>query len=318
MKNWLIYALFLILCPALGYGQGQPLYTQYFYNKLTYNSAFSGAVTSAEFNLIAREQWLGLKGSPSIQSVQANVPLRNIGLGGVLRREAIGLTEHYSANISYAYHFPAGRYRIGLGVNAMIGNYVNDYSESRLVTTRPVGLDPALSGTTEKATYFNAGFGFLLRGRDFYAGLSVPHIAPRHLALRDEEEILSENSFRFWHLMAGYSFYAGNEILLYPQLMLSYSEHVPLKIDFHFLAEFGEQFVSGLGFRTFSSTASTQAKSISAMAGLMITENWLMTLSHDFGLTPLSDHHNGSLELGLIFYPGDRSVSREYRSPRFF
>jgi len=318
MKKRIVYVVLLLLFPLLGMSQGQPLYTQFFYNKLTYNSAFTGAVSSSEFNLIAREQWLGLKGSPSIQSLQANVPIRNIGLGGVLRRDAIGLSEHYSANITYAYHFPAGRYRIGLGINAVVGNFVNDYSESRLITSRPIGLDPALSGTTEKATYFNAGFGFLLRGSDFYAGLSVPNLAPQHLALKDEEEILSDLSFRFWHLMAGYSFFAGNEILIYPQLMISYSENVPLKLDFHTLIELGEQFICGLGFRTYSAPNLTKAKSISVLAGLMITENWLMTISYDFGLTPLSDHHNGSVELGLLFYPGDRTLSREYRSPRFF
>jgi type IX secretion system PorP/SprF family membrane protein len=318
MKKRIVYVVLLLLFPFLGMSQGQPLYTQFFYNKLTYNSAFTGAVSSSEFNLIAREQWLGLKGSPSIQSLQANVPIRNIGLGGVLRRDAIGLSEHYSANIAYAYHFPAGRYRIGLGINAVVGNFVNDYSESRLITSRPIGLDPALSGTTEKATYFNAGFGFLLRGSDFYAGLSVPNLAPQHLALKDEEEILSDLSFRFWHLMAGYSFFAGNEILIYPQLMISYSENVPLKLDFHTLIELGEQFICGLGFRTYSAPNLTKAKSISVLAGLMITENWLMTISYDFGLTPLSDHHNGSVELGLLFYPGDRTLSGEYRSPRFF
>ena len=310
--------LLVLFFPGFLAAQGPPIYTQFFYNKLSYNSAFTGSVRGAEFTLNAREQWLGLKGSPSIQSIQVNVPVNKIGIGGVLRREALGLTEHYNMSISYAYHFPAGRYRIGLGVNALVGNYVNDFSESRLITTRPIGLDPALSGTTEKATYFNAGIGFLLRGKDFYTGLSVPHLSPKHLPLNDDEKILSDQSFRFWHFMAGYSFFAGSETLIYPQMMISYSEYVPLNFDIHLLVDLGEQFIGGLGFRSFSTTGMTKAKSVSVLAGVMITENWLMTLSYDFGLTQLSDHHNGSLELGLLFYPGDRSISREYRSPRFF
>lgn len=315
------YILICFLLSSVGLkAQDQALYTQFFYNKLSYNTAFAGTSPGTELTFIGREQWLGLKGSPSIQTFQANIPLvaDRVGLGAVLKRQHIGLTDYYTANLSYAYHIRYGDYLIGLSLNALIGNVVNDYSESRLTTTRPVGMDPALSGTMEKATYFNAGASLLLRREGMYIGFSVPSIANRHIALKDDEDLLRGDRVRFWHLMGGYAIPIGAEMILNPQLLLSYAEGIPLKWDLNILMDFGDTFLAGIGYRSYHGVENAWGESISLMGGLKLSENWFMTLSYDFGLTSLRQHHNGSLEFSVRVYVGERDLRGEFRSPRFF
>ena len=302
------------------HGQEQALYTQFFYNKLSYNTAFAGAVDGVELSFTGREQWLGLKGSPSIQSFQGNIPLvgNRVGVGAVLRRQSLGLTSHYTANFSYAYHIRYGEYLLGLSVNALVGNLVNDYREENLRTTQPVGLDPALTGTMEKATYFNAGASFLLRKEEWYMGLSVPAIANRHIAFNDDEEILTGDRNRFWHLMVGYAWPIGAEMIFNPQAMFSYSDDLPLKMDINLLMDFGENFLGGVGYRSFSGTDHLRSESISLIAGVKLSPDWFMTMAYDFGLSELRQHHNGSIEFSVVVYPGERDMRGEFRSPRFF
>lgn len=300
--------------------QEQLLYTQFFYNKLTYNAGFSGAVPGVELTVIAREQWMGIKGSPSIQTIQANIPFRpeRVGIGAVLRRQEVGLTEQLNFNLSYAYHIRYGDYLIGIGVNAMLGSIRNDFSESRIRTSQPFGRDPLLQGNIENATYFNAGAAILLRNERLYAGFSVPTIVGQHIELTDQDDILVDQRARFWHLMAGYSIPIGGRLLLNPQMMLSYSSGIPIKLDLNLLLDIGDDFIAGVGYRSFSGHEPALGESLSLLGGVKISDHWFMTISYDIGLSPFRQHHSGSIEVAMAVYFGDRSRAGEVRSPRFF
>lgn len=316
----LLSVIVLCLVTTVLHGQEQALLTQFFYNKLTYNSAFSGAVPGAELTAVAREQWMGLEGSPSIQAVQLNLPLipNRVGIGAVIRREKVGLTENFTANLSYAYHIRYGDYLIGLGVNAMLGNLSNDFSEQSIRTTQPFGNDPVLQGNIETATYFNAGASILMRSDRFYIGFSMPTLVENHIAFSDDDEILDGLRARYWHLMGGYSIPIGAHFLLNPQFNLSYSDDVPSRLDLSILLDIGDDFITGLGYRTFSGEESVFGESFNILGGVKISENWFMTISYDLGLTSLRKHNSGSIEVSMTVYFGDRGSVGEYRSPRFF
>ncbi|TVR82427.1 MAG: type IX secretion system membrane protein PorP/SprF [Saprospirales bacterium] len=319
MKRFTIL-IYAILFSFILNGQEQLLYTQFFYNKLTYNAGFSGAAPGVELTGIVREQWMGIKGSPSIQTIQANIPLRpeRVGIGAVIRRQEVGLTEQLNFNLTYAYHIRYGDYLIGIGVNAMLGSIRNDFSESRIRTSRPFGQDPLLQGNIENATYFNAGAAVLLRNERLYAGFSVPTIVKHHIELTDQDDILLDQRARYWHLMAGYSIPVGGRLLLNPQLLLSYSSGIPIKLDLNMLMDIGDDFVAGIGYRSFSGHEPSFGESISLLGGVKVSDHWFMSISYDIGLSAFRQHHSGSIEVALAIYFGDRSRGGEVRSPRFF
>ncbi len=314
----IIFVFFLALSGLKA--QENALYTQFFYNKLAYNGAFSGAVPGVELTASAREQWMGLDGSPSVQSLQANIPFtpQRVGLGVFLRREKIGLTEHLTTNLSYAYHLRYGDYLIGLGVNARVGRLTHDFSEQNIRTTRPFGQDPLLQGNMENATYFNAGASLLIRSDRLYAGFSVPTIAKKHIELDDPDDILSSGRGRYWHLMAGYSIPMGRQMILNPQFMLSYSADIPINLDVNLLLDIGDEFIAGIGYRSMSGSTGNIGESIHLLGGIKVSDNWFMTVSYDIGLSSFRRHHNGSLEVSMSIYFGDRAKTGEMRSPRFF
>ena len=70
-----------------------------------FDPAYAGTHESLEFSAIVRDQWTGLPGAPSTQTLSLHTPLhnRNIGLGFMLINDKIGITRQTGAYGAYAY-----------------------------------------------------------------------------------------------------------------------------------------------------------------------------------------------------------------------
>ena len=314
----LLLALFALGWVALA-AQQEPLNTQFMYNKLNYNPGFAGAKETTCLTAIHRSQWLGLEGAPTFQTFNANIPLANqrVGVGLNVTRHTVGITENLAADGSYAYRVRAGRGDLGIGIQASVMSFTQNFRDSRLTTTQPIDLDPTVPGTQEQKFLFNAGAGLYYNSARFYAGVSVPRLLRNSLEFGDDNAVISRQ-LQHVYFMTGYAFELNDHLAAQPQLLLRYVDGAPLDADLNLSVLFSEILVLGLTYRLGGAKSSAYGESFDALVAVYPTENLMFGVSYDFTLTDIRNHSSGSIEAAVQYCIGGKSSGEEYINPRFF
>lgn len=307
-----IFVLLLLVSGAL-ISQQDAQYTQFMYNKLGFNPAFAGSVESTNFQVIARQQWLGLSEAPTSQVFTFNTPFTSAGTGvaGRLSRVTIGLEQQYNVEGSYAYRFALGRgSRLGLGISASARYFNIEYDRAR--PTQGGGVDTAIPGATESRITPNFGAGIYIDGPAYYVGISVPRLLESNIDLGGEETIISREA-RHFYFMGGLKFALSENLSLEPQLLAKYVAGAPFDADFNVTAHLGQNLFTGLSYRLGGNGG---GESASLLAGFYLSENLSMCLAYDLGLSDLKGAQNGSIELVVAYSLGGRSAGGQVVDPR--
>lgn len=310
--------LFAFGCVALT-AQQEPLNTQFMYNKLNYNPGFAGAKETTCLTAIHRSQWLGLEGAPTYQAFNANIPLVNqrVGVGLNVTRHTVGITENLAADGSYAYRVRAGRGDLGIGVQASVMSFTQNFRDSRITTTQGASIDPSVPTTQEQKFLFNAGAGLYYSSTRFYAGISVPRLIGNNLEFGDDNAVISRQ-MQHVYFMAGYAFELNDNLAAQPQLLLRYVDGAPLDADLNLSVLFSEVFVAGVTYRLGGAKASAYGESFDALIAIYPSENLMFGVSYDFTLTDIRNASSGSIEAAVQYCIGGKSEGDEYINPRFF
>ncbi|MFY7812151.1 MAG: PorP/SprF family type IX secretion system membrane protein, partial [Flavobacterium sp.] len=113
--------------------QQESLYTQYMYNTMIVNPAYTGSSNHIEVFALHRNQWVGFEGSPKTYNVALSVPLQdtNIALGLNFLNETIGPTITNNVSITAAYHLPISEnYKLSFGLQSSF--QIFNFDESKL------------------------------------------------------------------------------------------------------------------------------------------------------------------------------------------
>ena len=122
------------------------------FNNFLINPACSGAEGYTAVNLTARDQWVGLPGSPSTYAISANMrilkngnganntskrnkykrKLGRVGLGGYIFSDKVGLITTTGVQFTYAYHISFQKSQLSFGFVSSIYQYKIDKSEITL------------------------------------------------------------------------------------------------------------------------------------------------------------------------------------------
>lgn len=183
--------IYLYICVFLGFAlsgltlvpanaQQDAQFTQYMYNGMFYNPAFSGKEGGYTFSALHRSQWMGYTtsmgggGAPSTQllTVSGGLENANLGFGLVMANEDIGVTNNQEINLSLAYHLRLGRGVLSFGASGGFFSSTLKYDELELVNP-----DPSIpSAGRENQINTNVAAGILYDRGNFYAGLSSRHL----------------------------------------------------------------------------------------------------------------------------------------------
>jgi type IX secretion system PorP/SprF family membrane protein len=153
---------------------GYPVYSQYLQNGLMINPAYSGSRGALSGFLSYRMQWMGLPGSPVIQSVSLHTPMKNdrVALGLIAQFMQYGATKSTSIYGSYAYHVRVGKGKLSLGLKAGADMSNTGYDSDFLTTL--TDQNDAVFTTNDKYVLANVGAGVYYFSNRFFAGVSVP------------------------------------------------------------------------------------------------------------------------------------------------
>lgn len=303
---------FLCHCHA----QQEAQFTQYMFNKMSYNPGYAGTSGSICLTGLYRDQWMGLTIDGPVPGSDAGVTPRNFlftfdmpisflhgGIGATFLSDQVGYTSSTTINIDYAYHFYWGPGTLSLGLEAGILN--STINSQHLVgpddltgnPTNPTGgssSDPLISNSSQSdmLTDFSFGLFYQVAGKA-YAGLAMKNL------LAAKSDVLNIQNSRCVYLMGGgeYALPTSPSYRIMPSALIKTADFSVYQIDLSCLVEYQRAFWCGLSYRV--------NDAIAILAGV----NWnklRIGMSYDFTTSTLGGiskegRSKGSMELYLRY-----------------
>lgn len=322
-----ILALMLVLISIGAYGQQDAQYTQFMYNKLPQNAAYTGAREVLSIRALYRDQWSGNKnggiaGAPKTTSFSIHSPLKNehFALGFWFVNDRLGPEHKNQFNVTYAYRLNLGKkVKLSLGLNAGLLWYKNNLRD--LTTEEP--NDPGLQQNISRVLP-DVGAGLYIYHPNFYLGASVPNFIKGDLSSKGNT---TSNAKRTAHmvLQAGGAIPAGKVLYIRPQIQYRYLANaqyiMPHTLDFNLSlliynrVNIGGQYRTSFGNKN-DGVKLTNPDSFDFMLEVWPTKQLLIGYGYDYTLTKLADYNRGSHEI-MIGY--DFSFEKKkVITPRYF
>ncbi|MEZ5007908.1 MAG: type IX secretion system membrane protein PorP/SprF [Chitinophagales bacterium] len=331
VKKFKLLVLVLIGLTSMVQAQQDPQYSQFMYNKLPINSAYTGGRDVLSIRALYRNQWVGLEGSPQTATFSVHSPLKNedIALGFNIVHDRLGTINQTVVSGTYAYRIPIKNgMKFSFGVNAGFMYHVNKLSEAAVNDIGDVGLQENVSRIVPDV---GAGI-YIYHPEWFYIGVSVPNFITSDVISKERSEaaplVGGSNSQRTQHLMAmaGGVIPLGTKALkLRPQVMFKHvinAEYdAPFSIDLNASFLIYDRVNIGASYRTTFGKRDSPDRledpyGVSGMVEFWATKQLLIGYAYDYPLNKISDVTNGSHEIILGFdFDFDK---KKIITPRYF
>lgn len=299
MRNAIRLSILLagVFVSLVGSSQQDLGYTQFTWDQLVINPAYSGSKDALSARMFYRTQWVGVDGAPSTQSLSFHSPLFNdkMGAGFTVIHDQIGVSRNLVARGSAAYKLSLPSGVLSLGLSGQYRNQANGWDQ---VSAMNPG-DEALPLAATQSGAFNAGAGVYYQSQHFYAGLAVPTLLENATETTPQE--------RHYYAMTGAVMRLSRNLRLRTSGMVRYLENAPMQVDVQASVILREQIFAGLGYR--------HGDSFSVMMQYQFAEQWMFGYAYDYTTSAMRSNL-GSHEVFLGF---DLKRARDgYYNPRFF
>jgi type IX secretion system PorP/SprF family membrane protein len=270
-KTFLVIVLLVVLSPA--FSQQDPQFSQYMFNDLYNNPAYSGVMGVTNLTMTYRSQWLGYTGTfdeggaPNTFLASFNTPIFRIrsGAGFYFVNDVIGPQNNIQFMASYAYHLGVGNGKLSLGLRAGIYGQSIDFSKYR-----PVNWDdPLLLNGKESQYRPDMGVGIYYKAEKYFAGVSLNHILNTEFDFNsDSLKNALENNLV---INGGYVYELNYDVILTPTLLVR-TDFVSYSFDISVLGTYREKFWGGLSYR--------QSEAIIALMGINLLKDKSLRLGY--------------------------------------
>ncbi len=246
LKNMkrIIVVLLLVFVSKVSAQETLPIYADYLSdNVYLLHPAAAGVGDCGKLRLTARQQWLGVKDAPSLQTASFHAKFSensNAGYGFVLFNDKNGYHSQKGIQGTYAYHLDMGNENLfnqlsfGLSMS-MVQNEV----DQRSFVSNP----PDVAQIIQSDFYFNADFGMAYHYEGFSSYFTVKNIL---LSAKNNVNTNFESlNLRNYILGAGYFFGDKDKLQFEPSFMFQYKDQTGEKIG-------------DLNFKVYKSFATTQ------------------------------------------------------------
>ena len=286
--------------------QQDAIYSQYMFNPVAINPAFTGMMNHWSLSALGRFQWVGIDGAPMTQTFSAHTPIEgyNSSAGAFIAHDQIGATNTYLVNGLYSYRIHFRETTISMGLSVGFNQFRSDLNSLDIRTQN----DKAFADDRVSAFLPNVGVGFMYYNHDFYVGFSVPRMlnSPLQAQLTDIEN-------RLYMLTGGYVFDINESFALKPNILLRTVEAGPSQIDINLNAEYMQKLWAGLSYRSMSS--------IMILLQGQLTNEIRIGYAFDYLTNNLNNYANlGSHEIMInyTFLQKENGPVRYLDSPRHF
>ncbi|MEL6303261.1 MAG: type IX secretion system membrane protein PorP/SprF [Bacteroidota bacterium] len=300
----LVFLTIALLMGVTLFGQQDPQYTQYMYNTLSVNPAYSGSRGHLSALVMHRSQWVGINGAPTTQVLAVDGPVgKNVGLGLVLTNDALGPANEFfiDGNFSYTLRLNDTDKRLSFGLKAGGRLFNVDFTEGS--TQNP---DIAFQNNIENKFFPTIGAGVYYHNSKGYLGLAVPNFFSEEHYNGQEQVIASERLHYF--LIGGKIFNMTPDVQFKPAFFVKWVPGAPIIADISANAMIRETLTFGVAYRW--------DDSFSGLFGLQISPDLSVGYAYDLTTTDLTDYTSGTHEIFLRYE--FKTVEKRLKSPRFY
>ena len=311
MGKYILSLLVVLIAVTASRGQQDAQYTQYMYNTMSINPAYTGTRQAMSIVALHRSQWVGLDGAPQTQTFNIHSPVGDrVGLGLSLVHDEIGPTSELYIDIDYSYRLKIDDdKRLSFGLKAG-GHFLNvNFSKLNQYVSELMTVDNIKNRFSP-----NFGVGAYYYSPRSYLGISIPNMLETKHFNNESKSNVSTNYIAkeniTYYLIGGYIFELSPLWKFKPATLVKVVSGSPIQWDISGNLMFNDQFIVGAAYRW--------SAAFSGMFGVQLSDNMLIGLAYDREITDLGNtrFNNGSVEF-ILRYDFIDKVSKVI-APRFF
>ena len=309
-------------------------FTQYIFNSMSVNPAYTGYKQEWFGQLGLRSQWVGIEGAPETATLSVDGIVdpynKRHGVGLQATVDRLGPQSATSVYANYAFRLRLDEedtQRLSFGVGVGVTQYSLD--GTKLLPNDQV--DGVIPPGRINNFIPDVRFGIYYYNPRWYAGVSVMDLLSGDQTnnIFRWDNTTTDNIRRKRHLyfIGGALVDFENGLKLRPSLLVKEDFKGPMSVDVNAMLIFDSRFWIGGGWRTgatvfkrdyvrFTGDRLSKQNSVAAIAQLYVTPKLRIGYSYDYILSQLSSIQNGSHEVTLGITFGQRS--NRLLSPRFF
>lgn len=311
MKKYILLFLCIGLLSFNSQGQQDMQYTQFMFNKLTFNPAYAGAKSSFLLSAIYRKQWVGINRAPQTVTLNAHGAIlkKRLGLGLTLSYDEIGFSNRVSIETNYSYiiRFKDESF-LSLGLRGSMYYSQIRWDQAELIDN----FDAAIPQTATSRILPNFGAGAYYQAKNWYIGFSVPHIFVNQgdFNIPASNGIVEPDFTQHYYLMGGFIFDLSKKVQVQQNLLLKYVVNAPMAIDINLSFVFAHRILFGVTYRVGSS--------ISALVQIQVAPQLRIAAAYDYSTNQLREYNSGSIEMMMSYWFVKRKQIGELYNERFF
>lgn len=325
MKRFLLHIL-IVVCPMLAIAQHEITYSQYMFNNLLINPAYAGYKEDINISLLNRNQWVGIKGAPTTQSLIADGAFthnKNVGLGLSILNDRVGIQGQTAVMANYAYRLPVGdeaRLSFGVGVGAVQFSLNSDKAIIGDQTDQNfIGLQNHTSPDARLGIYYS--------NEKFYAGLSANNLLATALNKNNARARFVILPPIHMFLTVGAIVDVNEDVKLKPSLMLRDDPNGMGNFDVNASFLFKDVLWIGGSYRmgvdmwkkTNNLNATFQQNSLVGLVEVFVAKQFRIGYAYDYSLSDLNSYSSGGHEISLGFIIGNKNYrNNALTTPRYF
>lgn len=293
-----------------GFAQSEPMFSQYTFNEIFINPAYSGSHEALSISAVMREQWVNFDGAPSTKTLTMHTPVfkSKVGIGLTIYQDDIGVSSQTGFFGNYTYRIKLNKGVLSLG---MLGG-VSGYQE-RLQEVKTVTADSKFSSNTPMTFAPNFGFGAYYYTKKFYLGLSTPRMMENTLVIGPQNNIervdgkYAGDELHYF-LATGLIIDINPFFKLRPSGMVKAVLNAPVEYDANIAAFLYNVLWVGTGYRS--------GDAVNFLTAIQLNNQFRVGYSYDYTITPLKNVAGGSHEISLNYIL--KYKSNKITSPRYF
>lgn len=229
------------------FGQQVPQFSQYMFNPLFINPAYTGYKKQLYLQTYYRKQWAGVEGSPETFALGADgfLPDKNIGVGLSLVTDKIGAQRTNAVYGNLAYHLRLNDSQF-LSFGAGIG-FMHSLLDGGMLSPGQIN-DPIVPVVRNNVAYPDIKLGLFYYDDNKFLGIAADNVLGPVLDLEKGDVIIEPNTH--YYISGGGLLEISQDISMGPSFMLMDDFSAPARLDLNSSLIYKEKYWIGASYRT--------------------------------------------------------------------
>jgi type IX secretion system PorP/SprF family membrane protein len=300
-------AVIVLISTKSLFGQQEPQYSQYMFNMMSVNPAYTGTREALNALMISRWQWVGLEGAPRSHTFALHTPIKDkrIGVGASIIADNIGPVSNTYINLNYSHRFNiTEQIKISLGLKGGIYNYYLGLSDLALNEQ-----DNSFTEDYKKNFQPNLGTGAYMYTKEYYVGISIPKLIKTKLEEIESSTDIKSELKRHFFVTGGYIFDVHDDWKIKPSVLGKMVEGAPPSLDITAQALYKNKIWMGTTYRI--------GDALAFLFEIQATRQLIVGYSFDYTLSDMGNMSSGTHEI-LISFDFAGFSNDKVKSPRYF